>query len=328
MKKNLIYLTVCAMLLAFGLPVQAQQPGKLPRIGFVSGLSASDPGPNLEAFRQGLRDVGYVEGKSILIEYRYAEGTLNRVPGIVDELVQSKVDVVVTAFLPAIHAAKQATTTIPIVMVTTVDPVATGIVDSLARPGGNITGLATLSRDLSGKRLELLQEAVPRMSRVAVLWTPENPGAAISFKEYEGLAPALKIPLQSLEVRGSNPDFAAAFQTAVKGHASALIVIRSVLLNRFPERIADLAIKHRLPSMYEDGRYIETGGLMTYGANVLDLWRRAAVSVDKILKGAKPAELPVEQPTKFEFIINLKTAKQIGLAIPPNVLARADKVIK
>ena len=230
--------------------------------------------------------------------------------------------------LPAIRAAKQATKTIPIVMVTTQDPVATGLVDSLARPGGNITGLTRLTRELSGKRLELLKEVVPRISRVGVLWDADVTAPGIAFKEYEAAARALKIQLQSLEVRGPNPDLEGAFQAAAKGRASALITIRNPLLNRYRKQIADLAIKNRLPSMYEGSDYVEAGGLMSYSANDAESFRRAAYYVDKILKGAKPADLPVEQPTKFEFVINLKTAKQIGLTIPQSVLFRADKVIK
>jgi putative ABC transport system substrate-binding protein len=288
----------------------------------------STPDPLVDAFRQGLRDLGYIEGKNILVEYRYAEGKLDRIPSLVTELVQLKVDVLVSPALPAIRAAKQATKTIPILMLTNVDPVATGIVDSLARPGGNITGLARFMTELSGKRLELLKEVVPEISRVGVLWSADDPDAAIGFKEYETAARVPKIQLQSLEVRGPNPDFEGAFQGAVKGHASALITVRSPLLLRYPKRIADLAVKNRLPSMYEGSDFVEAGGLMSYSSNDAESFRRAAVYVDKILKGAKPADLPVEQPTKFELIINLKSAKQIGLTIPPNVLARADKVIK
>jgi len=316
------------VLLAVAVIVEAQQPKKVYRIGYLSGLDPSNPGLNVEAFRQGLRGLGYIEGKDVLVEYRYAEGKVDRVPTLIAELVRLNVDLLVTAFLPAIHAFKEATTTIPIVIVTTVDPVASGIVHSLARPGGNITGVTTLSRELSGKRLELIKEVVPRISRIGVLWAPDYPGAAISFKQYGAVAPALKIQLQSLEVRGPTPDFEGAFQAAAKGGVGALISIRSVLFNLYPKQIADLAIKNRLPSMYEGNEYMETGGLMTYGPNPADMWRRAAVYVDKILKGAKPADLPVEQPTKFELVINLKTAKQIGLTIPPNVLVRADKVIK
>jgi ABC-type uncharacterized transport system substrate-binding protein len=242
--------------------------------------------------------------------------------------VQLKVDVIVAAALPAIRAAKQETKTIPIVMVTTQDPVAAGIVDSLAHPGGNITGLTRLTRELRGKRLELLKEVLPRVSPVGILVDPNTTALATSFKDYETVASALKIQLQSLEVRGPNPDFEAAFQAAAKARVSALITVNTSLFNRYPKRIADLAIKNRLPSMYEASDFVEAGGLMSYASNDAGNFRRAAWYVDRILKGAKPADLPVEQPMKFEFVINLKTAKQIGLTIPPNVLARADKVIK
>ena len=307
---------------------EAQQAKKVPRIGYVSSGDPSTE-PRLDAFRWGLRDLGYIEAKNILVEYRYAEGKPDEVPGLVTELLQLKVDVLVVGFLPAIHAAKQATKTIPIVMVTTVDPVASGIVDSLARPGGNITGLTRLiPRDLKKRRLELLKEAVPRISRVGVLWDADNENAAIAFNEYEAAARALKIALQSLTVRGPHPDFEGAFQAAVKGRASALITIRDALINRYRKRIADLAIKNRQPSIYEGSEYVEDGGLMSYAVSDTENYRRAATYVDKILKGTKPADLPVDQPAKFELVINLKTAKQIGLTIPPNVLARADKVIK
>jgi len=282
----------------------------------------------VEAFRQGLRDLGYFDGKNILVEYRYAEGNQDRIPGLVAELVQLKVEVLVVGAQASIRAAKNATRTIPIVMVSSVDPVAAGMVDSLAHPGGNITGLARLTRDLSGKRLELLKEAVPGIKRVGVLRDTDDPASSIAFKEYEAAAGALKIQLQSLEVQRPTPDLEAAFHTAAKGRVSALITIRNPLFSRDPKPIADLAIKNRLPSMYEGSDYVEVGGLMSYASKDAEQWRRAAYYVDRILKGAKPAALPVEQPTKFEFIINLKAAKQIGLTIPPNVLARADRVIK
>ena len=308
---------------------EAQQPKKVPLIGYVSGLGdPSNPGPYVEAFRQGLRALGYIERKNVLVEYRYVEGKLDRVPSLVAELVQLKVDVLVVPLLSAIRAAKQATKTIPIVIVTTVDPVATGIVDSLARPGGNITGLTRLTRDLSGKLLELLTEVVPRLSHVGVLWDASDPGTATGFKEYEAAARGLKIQLQSLDVRGPNPDLEGAFQTAVNGRASAVITITNNLLFRNSKRITDLAIKNRLPSMYEGSAWIEAGGLMSYSANDAESFRRAAYYMDRILRGTKPADLPVEQPRKFELIINLETAKQIALTIPPNVLARADRVIK
>ena len=314
---------------AWSRPSAAQQPGKVPRIGYVSTSgNLNSPGPAVEAFRQGLRDFGYIEGENIQVEYRFIEGNIGRTADLVAELVQLKVDVLVVGGLTPVRAAKQSTKTIPIVMTTTQDPVATGLVDSLARPGGNVTGLTTLARDLSGKRLELLKEVFPRITRVAFLWNADEEGAAIGLKEYEAVARALNIQLQSLGVRAPKPDFDGAFQTAVKKRASALITITGTLLGRNARTIADLAIKNRLPSMYERDQYVEAGGLMSYSANNAVQWRRAAFYVDKILKGTKPAELPVEQPTKFEFVVNLKTAKQIGLTIPPNVLARADRVIR
>ena len=308
---------------------RAQQPKKIPRIGYVSGAGdSSTPTRGIDTFRQGLRDLGYIEGKNIVVEYRYAEGKLDMLPGLVAELVQLKVDVLVSPVTPAIRAAKQATKTIPIVMVIPSDPVATGLVDSLARPGGNITGLTRLTRDLSGKRFELLKDAVPGMSRVGALWDANGEGPIISLKEYQATARALKIPLQSLEVRGPNPDFEGALRDAAKARVNALITIHNSLIVHYAKRIVDLAVKNRLPSIYEGSNYVDAGGLMSYSSNDADQYKRAAVYVDKILKGAKPADLPVEQPTKFEFVINLKTAKQIGLTIPPNVLARADRVIR
>jgi ABC-type uncharacterized transport system substrate-binding protein len=328
MNRKLLWLLTVIFLASIHL-AEAQQPAKVPRIGYVSGTGdPSSPGPYVEALRQGLRDLGYIEGKNIVIEYRGAEGKPDRIPSLVAELVQLKIDVLVVQGLLTIRAAKQATKTIPIVMLTTVDPVAAGIVDSLARPGGNITGLTRLTRELSGKRLELLKEVIPGMSRVGVLRDADDPSAAIGFKEYEAAARALKVQLQSLEIRGPNPDLKGAFQAAAKGRASALITIRGSLLNRYPKQLAELAIKNQLPSMYETSEYVEAGSLMSYSANDAENFRRAATYVDKILKGAKPADLPVEQPTKFELVINLKTAKQIGLTIPPNVLARADRVIR
>ena len=308
--------------------VEAQQAGKVPRIGYLDSTGdPKTPQPSVEAFRQGLRDLGYIEGKNILVEYRYAAGMTDRMPSLVAELVQLKVDVVVVSALPAIRAAKQATKTIPIVMVTTQDPVATGLVDSLARPGGNITGLTRLTRDLSGKRLELLKEAVPKLSRVGVL-DDASTDIQASFQDFEPAARALKIQLQSLEVRGPNPDLEGAFQAAASGRVNALVTVRTALLINYRKQIADLAIKNRLPSIQEGSDFVEAGGLMSYSANDTEVFRRAAYYVDRILKGTKPADLPVEQPTKFELVINLKTAKQIGLTIPPNVLARADRVIR
>jgi putative tryptophan/tyrosine transport system substrate-binding protein len=320
---------VLLMLLPWPRLAEGQQPGKVPRIGYLTaGGDLNTPGPEVETFRQGLRDLGYIEGKNVAIEYRGAEGKQDRIPGLVSELVQIKVDVLVITSLPAIRAAKQATQTIPIVMVTTVDPVATGLIDSLARPGGNITGLTRLTRDLSGKRLELLTEVVPKISRIAVLWEEDIPGPAISLKEYEVAASAFKLTLQSLAVRSSSPDLEGAFQAAAKARAGAFLTVFGPVLGRYAKPIADLCIRNRLPSMYERVDFVEAGDLVSYTANDSDNFRRAATFVDKILKGTKPADLPVEQPMKFELVINLRTAKQIALTIPPNVLARADKVIR
>jgi putative ABC transport system substrate-binding protein len=320
-----------ALIFVFGGPVaQAQQATKIPRIGFVSSGSG-DPKfrqPGVEAFRQGLLERGYFEGKNIQVEYRYAEGDLDRIPRLIAELVQLKVDVLIPGPLAGILAAKEATKTIPIIMVTAVDPVASGIVASLARPGGNITGFSTLSRELSGKRLELLKETIPGISRVAVLWDANAPGPAVAIKEFKAVGPALKIQIQSLEVHGPDPDLDGAFRAAAKAKANALIVIQNPLLNRYPKRIADLAIKSRLPSMSELVRYVDDGCLLAYGVNTPDTYRHVANYVDKILKGAKFADLPVEQATTFELVFNLKTAKQIGLTIPPEVLARASRLIK
>ena len=313
---------------------EAQQPPKVFRLGIATSSSeANKPGPQVEVFRQGLRDLGYTEGKNILIEYRFLEGKPDVYSKLAVELVGLKVDVlVIFGSLPAIRAAKQATKTIPIVIVTTQDPVATGIIDSLARPGGNITGVTTLQRELSGKRLELLKDAVPGISRVAALVSEtqlgKGPETADDFQWYEAPARALKISLEPLALRDPKPDFEGAFQAAATGRANALITIAGSLLTRNTSRVADLAIKNRLPSMHERSDYVEAGGLMSYSANDAESSRRAAVYVDRILKGAKPADLPVEQPTKFDFVINLKTAKQISVTIPPNVLARATTIIR
>ena len=327
MSQTIFSLIVGGLLLAFGLCAEAQQPKKIPRIGYVSNTKTIID-PREDAFRQALRDLGYIQGKNILFENRYIEGNVDQVPSLVAELVQLKVDLLVLVQIQSIRTAKEATKTIPIVILTTQDPVATGLVAGLAHPGGNITGLTRLTRELSGKRLKLLQDAVPGLSRVAVLRHANDEGGSLGFREYEAPAHALKIQLQSLEVPGSTPDLEGAFQAAVKGRANALITIRGPVFGLYRKQIADLAIKHRLASMYEGSDYVEGGGLMSYSANDVENFRRAAVYVDKILKGAKPAELPIEQPTKFEFVINLKTAKQIDLTIPPNVVARADRVIK
>ena len=304
------------------------QQAKIRRVGYVSTGSASAPGLLVEAFRQGLRDLGYVDGKNIAIDYRYAEGKENRMPELVKELVDSKVDLLVVPTGVAARIAKQATKTIPIVMIVQVDPVVTGLVDSLARPGGNLTGLARLQRQLSGKRLEILKEAVPSLARVGVLYDAESEIARVGFKEYETAAQALKIQLLSMQVKGPAPDLDAAFPATSSKHMGALVTVTSTRLFQRRKEVADLAQKYRLPSMFEGSSWVEVGGLASYSTNDVEIFRRAAVYVDKILKGARPAELPIEQPTKFELVINIKTAKQLGLIIPPNVLARADRVVR
>jgi putative ABC transport system substrate-binding protein len=326
MKKKIL-LSACATLIVASLQLaDAQQAKKVPRIGYLQ--IGSQLGPTGEAFLQGLRDLGYVEGKSILIEYRGdPQRSEDRLPEFAADLVRLKVDVIVALDPPAARAAKNATKTIPIVMRSTSDPIQAGFVASLARPGGNITGVTTISTDLYGKRLELLKEVIPRLSRVGVLRNPDRSAEASNSKEMEIAARSLDLRLQFLEVRSSN-DFENAFRAAGKARAEALITIRTPLINDQRKRVADLAVKSRLPAIYDVREYIDAGGLMSYGTVLAELHRRAATYVDKILKGAKPADLPVEQPTKFEFIINLKVAKQIGLTIPPNVLARADKVVR
>ena len=304
----------------------AQKPAKVPQIGYLSA-GPSGPSPNIEAFREGLRVLGYVEGKTIVIEYRYAAGREDRLADLAAELVRLKVDLIVTDSSPAARAAQIATKTIPVVMAASGDPIGTGLIASLSRPGGNITGLTHLSPELSGKRLELLKEAFPKASRVAVLWNGANPDKASDFRETEAAARALGVQIQSLEVRGPN-DFDKAFAAATSRRAQSLITLSDPLTGSHGRRILDFALKNRLPAMYGERGFVDAGGLMSYGHIPSDLHRRSAIFVDKILKGTKPADLPVEQPIKFELIINLKTAKQIGLTIPPNLLARADKVIK
>ena len=322
--RNVFCLTLCAALIAFCSPANGQTSRKLPRVGFI----ATSPGSNFERFKHGLRDLGYVEGIDLMIEPRFLEGKLERVPTLVTELVDSEVDVIVAAPITAIRAAKKATKTIPVVMVTSQDPVAWKLIDSLARPGGNITGIARLTRELSGKRLELLTEAVPGLSRVGILGDSKLPGSSIAAKEYEDAARRMKLKLEMLSAAGPEPDLQKAFKRANEAQLNALITIGNPVLNRLTKQIAELARKGRIASMFESREYVEVGGLISYSTNDEDVFRRAAFYVDKILKGAKPVDLPVEQPTKFELVINLKTAKQIGLAIPPNVLARADRVIR
>jgi putative ABC transport system substrate-binding protein len=327
MRNRNFVLTLGALLFALSMSAEAQQPAKIPRIGFLIASSLSVNAARFEAFRQGLRELGYVEGKNIVIEWRAAEGKLDHLAGFAAELVHLKVDVIVTAGPADTRAAKAATSTIPIVMTFDNDPIGNGFVASLARPGGNITGLSTLASELSGKQMELLKEIVPKLSRVAVLGSSTNPGNALALKEIELATAALKVKLQYLDVLDSK-DIEPAFRAASKEGVEAILVLGSPVLNIERKRVVELAAKNRLPAIYYTGEFVEAGGLMTYGVSRNDLTRRAATYVDKILKGAKPAELPVEQPIKFEFIINLKAAKQIGLTIPPNVLARADRVLK
>jgi len=306
---------------------EAQQPAKIPHIAFLGGSSAAAYYSFVDALKKGLHQIGHVDGKTLTIEYKYGEGNLDRLPDLAAELAQAGVDVIVVSGARATSEMKKATRTIPIVMTTIEDPVAMGIVKSLAGPGGNITGLTNLAPELSGKRLEVLKETLPRLSQVAVLWPPNAAGAAVTFKETHVAAKSLGLQLQSLEVQNSS-DFEGAFRTATTARSGALLVLQSALTNANRKTITDLALKNRLPAMYTQDEYVDAGGLMSYGVDTIDLYRRAATFVDKVLKGANPAELPIEQPTKFEFVINLKTAKQIGLIIPPNMLARADRVIK
>jgi putative tryptophan/tyrosine transport system substrate-binding protein len=327
MKTRITFLTLCAMLFALSFPTNAQQPTKVSRIGFLSAPSPSAVSARAEAFRQGLHDLGHVEGQDVAIEYRYAEGKLDRFPALAAELVRLKVDVIVTGTSAGTRSAKEATATIPIVMAQDGDPVGNGFVASLARPGGNITGLSSLAPEISGKRLELLKEIGPKFSRVAVFGNSASPGTAQSLKESELAAGAFGVQLQYLDMR-SPKDIETAFAAASKGRADAVLVLASPIFNVQRKQIVDLAVKSRLPVIYYAPEWVQDGGLMSYGVSYTDLYRRAATYVDKILKGTKPADLPVEQPKKFEFIINLKAAKQIGLTIPPNVLARADKVIR
>jgi len=325
MNQRIFALTLGAMLFALFSPAEAQHAKKVPRIGYLSGTSPSANSARVEAFRKGLHELGYVEGKNIVIEYRYAEGKLDRLPELAEEQVRLKVDVIVSTGPGSTRSAKQATATIPIVMAFDDDPVGSGFVANLARPGRNITGLSTLAPELSGKRLELLKEIVPRLTRVAFLGDVTRPGTAQSLTEMNLAADAVGVQLQYLEVRGPK-DIEIAFRAANKERADAVLVLSSGMLLSQRRRIIDLAIKSRLPTIYPQSEFVENGGLMSYGVSVIDLFHRAATYVDRILKGAKPADLPVEQPKKFELIINLKTAKQIGITIPQSVLFRADKV--
>ena len=330
MKKTallLLSILVVAVLVAVaGIP-NAQQPTKIARIGYLSSTSPFAGSSRIEAFRQGLRELGYIEGKNVVIEWRYAEGKLDRLPALAVELVRLKVEIIVSASPPVTHAVKNATATVPVIMAHDPDPVGNGFVASLARPGGNITGLASFAPELSGKRLEVLKEITPRLARLTVLGYSAEPGYAQVLKEIELAAGAFKVQFQYLDVLEPK-DIETAFGSASKGRADAILVMNSPVFIAHRKKVADLAVKNRVPAIYYSTEFVEDGGLMSYGVSFPDLYRRAATYVDRILKGAKPADLPVEQPKKFELIINLKAAKEIGLTIPPNVLARADKVIK
>jgi putative ABC transport system substrate-binding protein len=323
MNKKIVWFVVLLLLTAATF-AEAQQPKKVPLIGFLEGASISES-QGIEPFRRGLRQLGYIDGQNMILEIRGMEGKPDRIPGLIAELLRSKVDVIFTPMTDAAQVAKKAAPTIPIVVLMG-DPVGSGLVVSLARPGGNVTGLSSYA-ELAGKRLEILKDALPNLNRVAVFWTPRNANNEVQLKETESTALVLGVKIQALEVGGPEA-FESAFKSAVRERVGALIALRSPMLVNHRKQFLKLAEDNRLPVMYDDKNFVEPGGLMSYGTDRADLFRRAAYYVDKILKGAKPAELPVEQPMKFELVINLKTAKQIGLTIPPNVLARADKVIK
>ena len=326
MRKAIFSILLAVVLLAVAVSAEAQQQaGTVPRISFLSTAALSSVSPRLDAFHQGLRELGYIEGKNIVLEYRSAEGNINRLPELATELVRLKVDCIVTAGDNPTRAAKQATSTIPIIMTSVGDPVGLGFVASLAHPGGNITGLSTITADLAGKRMELLKETIPKLSRVAIFLDPRS--LATEVKETEAAARLLKVQLIVLEVR-SLDELENAFRSSAKSRADAVMISPSGFFNTNQTRLVELAAKHRLPGMYLEQDFVLAGGLMTYATSIPDLYRRGATYVDKILKGAKAADLPVEQPKKFELVINLKAAKQIGLTIPPNVLARADRVIR
>ena len=333
MKRKITVLTLCAVLFALCFFAEAQQAKKIPRVGilFIGGRDQ----PHLEAFKQGLREHGYTEGKNIVLDYRYAEGKVDRLPSLAAELVQLKVDVIVTTSGNSARAATEATKTIPIVLTTGADPVKSGLAESLAKPGGNVTGLSIIEEDLSGKRVDILKESFPKMTRLAFLWNPlavpysaaATTSGNLSYDEVEKITKTIGVQLLPYKVQ-SLAEIEKAFVDMPKVRPHALLLVQSPLMTLNSKKIVELALKQRLPGMYPSRQFAEEGGLMAYGPLIGDLYHRAATYVDKILKGAKPDELPVEQPTKFEFVINLKTAKQTGLTIPPNVLARADKVIK
>ncbi len=326
MKKVTSTLFILAtLILALVHPAHAQKQASIPRIGVL--LLGAPPNANLDAFIQGLRELGYIEGKNILIEYRFAEGKAERLPELARELVLLKVDAIFTAGTPAIFALKEATKTIPIVFFSTSDPIGTGVVASLAHPGGNITGISVLASDLWPKRLELLKEIFPKLSRVAMVWNKGNAGMALEAKATQDVAGPLGITLQDRGVKDPN-ELEVIFGVVSKDRPDGFLALTDPVLNSYQKRILDFLTKNQLPAIFDNQAWVEAGGLISYGANYADAFRRAATLMDKILKGTKPADIPVEQPMRFELVINLKTAKQIGLTIPPNVLVRADKVIK
>ena len=327
MRKEFIGFTLCALLFALYSVAEAQQSKKIPRIGFLVVRTLESQATRIEAFRKGLADLGYMEGQDIIIEWRSGDEKRDRMPELAAELARLNVDVIVTGGSAATAPAQKATSTIPIVMAQDIDPVGAGFVASLARPGGNITGLTNISPELSGKRLELLTEVIPGLSQVAVFGNSKLPGNTQAVKETEDAARALQLKLQYMELQ-SRDDIESAFGAAAKERAQALILLQNLVATTHRKRIAELAVRNRLPAILPFTEFVNAGGLMSYGPNYPDLFRRAALYVDKILKGRKPADLPIEQPVKFEFFINLKAAKQIGLTIPPNILARADKVIR
>jgi putative ABC transport system substrate-binding protein len=327
MSENVARFALCAMLLVVCFPAEAQQPTKVPRIGYLTAQTSPAELPRIDAFRQGLRALGYIEGQNIAIDFRFTDGKLERLPEVAAELVRLKVDVLIPVSTNAAQAAKRATSTIPIFFMGVSDPIEAGLVDSLARPGGNITGLTNVMSVLSGKRLELLKETVPKLSQVAVLWDPRNLGSTSQWKESEIAAKELSLHVYSMEVSSADK-YESAFKGATKVGSTALAVTLNPLASSNQKRIVNLAAQNRLPTIYTREDFVTNGGLMSYGPSYADDGRNAARFVDKILKGTKPAELPVEQPTKFELVINLRTAKSLGLTIPPVVLMRAEKVVK
>jgi putative tryptophan/tyrosine transport system substrate-binding protein len=327
MKPKILIYALPALILTTIHLAEAQQPTKVPKLGWLGGRTPGGPGTGGERFRHALNALGYFEGKTMTIEYRYAQDKLDRLPALADELVKLNVDLIIAPTTVEVRAAMRATKTIPIIFYNVPDPVRSGLVDSLARPGGNVTGFSTINALLSGKRLEILTETIPKLSRVAVLWDPQNPASAQQWKDSQRPAQQLGLQLHSMEVSSADK-YESAFKEAVKVRSRALLVTQSTLGAANSKRVQELAVKNRLPAIYTREDRISSGGLMSYGADDTESYQRAAVMLDKLIKGAKPSDIPVEQPTKFEFVINLKTAKEIGLTVPPDVLARATRIIR